>query len=417
MAEPKGTDLARYEFKRALEELAQAKGRATELVSLYVPAGKVISDVSNYLRSEYSQSTNIKSTSTRKNVTGAISSLLAELKRFGNVAPDTGIALFVGAKAVGADKSRMVKHIVFPPEPVTSFLYRCDSQFFLEPLEKMLHDKDTYGLVVIDRNEATIGFLHGERIDVVKNFQSNVPRKHTMGGQSQRRLERLIEEAAENFFKKIGAQASDAFLAKANLRGVLIGGPGYTKTYWSQGDWIHHEIKKKIINTFDTGYTDEHGLKELVQNAAETLRELGMTRERDVLQRFLREIVKEPGTVAYGESQVRHVLEIGAVDILVLSEKLRRSRASLRCESCGREEQRTTDDLDKLAEETDRCPGCNSPSYAISGSQDIVEELTGMAEKTGSKVMIVSDDTEEGKNFYGAFGGMGALLRFRVQQG
>jgi len=46
--------LARYEFKKALEELRQYSGRATELISLYIPPGKQISDVVAYLRDEYS---------------------------------------------------------------------------------------------------------------------------------------------------------------------------------------------------------------------------------------------------------------------------------------------------------------------------------------------------------------------------
>ena len=64
--------LARYEFKRKLEELEAIQGRATELVSLYVPPTRQIADVSNYLRGEYAQSSNIKSQSTRKNVMAAI---------------------------------------------------------------------------------------------------------------------------------------------------------------------------------------------------------------------------------------------------------------------------------------------------------------------------------------------------------
>ena len=51
----------RYDFKRALEEIKDIHGRGTELVSVYVPPDKQISDVANYLRNEYSQSQNIKS--------------------------------------------------------------------------------------------------------------------------------------------------------------------------------------------------------------------------------------------------------------------------------------------------------------------------------------------------------------------
>src|SRR5919108_2575207 len=119
--------LARYEFKRALEELQNATGRGTELVSVYVPADKPISDAANYIRQEYGQASNIKSSSTRKNVLGALSSILAELKRFPVVAPSSGIAIFVGSKSIGSNKTRLVKHVLLPPEPVTFFKYYCDN--------------------------------------------------------------------------------------------------------------------------------------------------------------------------------------------------------------------------------------------------------------------------------------------------
>ena len=64
----------RYDFKRALEEIRDIHGRGTELVSVYVPPDKQISDVANYLRGELSQSQNIKSKRTQKAVSGAIES-------------------------------------------------------------------------------------------------------------------------------------------------------------------------------------------------------------------------------------------------------------------------------------------------------------------------------------------------------
>ena len=51
----------KYDFKRSLEEVSNLKGRGTELISLYVPPEKQVSDVAAYLRGEYSQSSNIKS--------------------------------------------------------------------------------------------------------------------------------------------------------------------------------------------------------------------------------------------------------------------------------------------------------------------------------------------------------------------
>lgn len=416
-ASTQDTQIARYEFKRALEELQSATGRGTELVSVYVPADKPISDSANYIRQEYGQASNIKSSGTRKNVLSALQSILAELKRFPVVAPSSGIAIFAGYKTIGNNKTRLVKHVLLPPEPVTFFKYYCDNKFFLEPLAGMLDEHNVYGLWVIDRQESTVGILRGERIEVKKNMESMVPRKHRMGGQSAARIERLIEEQANEWFRKAGEAASAIFMAEKELKGIIVGGPGSTKNFVLEMDILHHNLRKKVLNTFDTGYTDEYGLTELVQNAKETLRQLGLTRERDLLQRFLQQIVKDSGLVAYGEQQVRNVLAMGAVDTLLLSEELRKERAKVACttQNCPHTEEHTTSDLDKLAESLGKCPQCGQDSLEVTESKDIIEEMSELASQTGTKVELLSDATEEGKQFRQSFGGIGALLRFKVQ--
>ncbi|HHN81453.1 MAG TPA: peptide chain release factor 1, partial [Methanomicrobia archaeon] len=62
----------RHNFKKQLDALKNIKGRNTELVSVYVPAGYEISKVAQQLRDEQGTATNIKSKSTRKNVLGAL---------------------------------------------------------------------------------------------------------------------------------------------------------------------------------------------------------------------------------------------------------------------------------------------------------------------------------------------------------
>src|SRR5437773_10706221 len=321
MAQMSGMD--KYKFRRALEQIEEAVGRGTELVSVYIPPDRPIFDVTNYLRGEQSQSSNIKSASTRKHVTQAIESAMQRLKAY-KMPPPNGLVLFTGHKQVGADQTQMVTFVLEPPEPVVSFLYRCDSRFCTEPLHEMLAEKDVYGLLVIDQGEATIGLLEGKRITPIKNVQSQVPRKHRMGGQSARRFERLHEQAVHEFFKKIGALAAAAFQTRRELKGLIIGGPGFTKDTFVKEGYLHHELARKVLGTFDTGYTDESGLRELVANAAEVLRDLDLMREKHLVQHLMDEIRKaEGGLAAYGEEHVRRALELGAVDTLLISEGLR----------------------------------------------------------------------------------------------
>lgn len=404
------SSMDKYKFRRALEEIDKAEGRGTELVTVYVPPGRQISDVSNYLRNEYSQSSNIKSASTRKHVMQAIESSLQRLKTY-RQPPPNGVVVFTGHTQIGADQTAMVAFVLEPPEPVVSFLYRCDSKFFTEPLHDMLTEKDLYGLVVIDRSEATLGLLRGKRIEVIKNLQSLVPSKHRMGGQSARRFERLIEIAAHEWYTKVGDLMTDAFLSRPDLKGILIGGPGYTKEYFGTQDYIHHELKKKILPTFlDTGYTDEYGLRELVEKARDVLTDLDLMREKRLVQRLMDEIRKEEGGLAaYGEEQVRHAVRLGAVETLLISEGLRKQRLQVRCANGDWEGEKTVADEALVGV----CPK-DGGLLTTASKRDIVEELSAGAEQTGAKVELISRDSEEGELLLKAFGGIAAILRYRV---
>lgn len=48
-----------------------------------------------------------------------------------------------------------------------------------------------------------------------------------------------------------------------DLKGVLIGGPSPTKEEFYAGEFLHHELQKKILGLFDTAYTDESGFPSL----------------------------------------------------------------------------------------------------------------------------------------------------------
>ncbi len=415
MSAPSGDlQLARYSFQRKLDEIASVKGRATELVSLYVPPGRQISDVMSYLRNEYAQSSNIKSRTTRKNVMWAIDSLMGRVRQF-RESPKNGVAFFVGSKAVGADKSESVTFIVEPPETLNTYLYRCDSTFFLDPLLAMVHEPDVWGLIVMDRAEATLGLLRGKRVEPLKNRQSLVPSKHGRGGQSAHRFERLIEHAAHEFFVKVGEMAGELFLPrKETLKGILLGGPGATKEYFYKEAYLHHELQQKVVQPlFDTGYTDEYGLKELVERATQTLHGLDITEEKRLVQRLLGEIRRgDTGLAAYGEADVQRALELGSVDTLLVSEGLRRRRVAFRCTACQTEFTRTLPDAEVDAVLDGACPNCGQRSLVELSSEDYVEGLFRRAVESNGTVRLVSTESEEGEMLAKGFQGIAAILRY-----
>ncbi len=421
MAEAAEMDNARrrYEFKKTLEKLQAKQGSGTELITLYIPPDKQIYDVTAQLRDEFGQCANIKSKQTRTNVQSAISSILSRLKYYKNP-PANGIAVFCGTIQMEGDRSDLECTIIEPPEPLNLYIYRCSSNFELEPLKQMLEEKVVYGLLVLDRREAYWGFLRGNRIEPIGGVTSTVPGKQRKGGQSSARFQRLREIAINEFYTKIGERSSAIFLSEKDFferfKGVLIGGPSPTKEEFEAGKYLHHEIQKRIIGLFDVAYTNEDGLSELVDSAKDALKGQEVVKEKEVMERFLKELVKDVGLASYGEESVRKNLELGSVDVLLLSSRLRKSRVKITCQSCGHSEERTIalepgkTVFDILAH---TCRTCTAP-LVVESEVDIVEELTNLADQSSARVEIISDDFEEGAILYNAFGGIAAILRYRT---
>ena len=74
--------LTKLELEELVEKLAAYKGRATELITVYVPQGYDPNATQKQLEAEKSTAKNIKSTSTRKNVGDALDKIVRFLKEF-----------------------------------------------------------------------------------------------------------------------------------------------------------------------------------------------------------------------------------------------------------------------------------------------------------------------------------------------
>ena len=414
MSEELGMQQRRLKARNALDDLSGMRGMGTELVTVIIPPDRAIHDVRQQLTQELGQASNIKSKQTKKHVSDAIESAISSINNMRETPPN-GIALFTGHVIVGNNKTRMTTVVLDdPPEPFRSFRYRCDSTFEVTQLEDMLIDKTCYGIFVIDRGEAAYGVASGKTVHCQEELQSNIMGKHRQGGQSAQRFERLIEEHAHKFFKKAAEHASNYWLGMMdNMEGIIIGGPGATKDQVLKGEFFHHEIAKLVRKpTFDVGYSNESGLRELVQRAGGLMHEIELDAERQLVDQFLSEIMQQHPKATYGEMMLRSALEQGAVDTLLLSEGLRKIRQAYTCRQCQHGWQVTTDRLSEIPP----CPSCNAAPNQIREDPDntttLMDELTVMAGHSSSNVKLISMDTEEGATLMEAFAGLAALLRY-----
>ncbi|WP_287587547.1 peptide chain release factor aRF-1 [Candidatus Borrarchaeum sp.] len=419
MSKSKSKSLERYKTRKLLEELAEKKGYGTELISLYIPQGKQISDVSNYLKQEYGTATNIKSKTTQKNVQSAIVTIQQKLKIIPqSLIDEYSIVIFAGAipQNGGPGTERMEIYPIVPPEPINIYMYRCASEFVLDPLRETLLEKDSYGLIAMDRSEAIIGELRGSHLEIHHRLTSGVHGKHRAGGQSQRRYERVIEQQVHEFFVRVGEYASQIYLGIPDFKGLFVGGPGPTKEDFVNKDYLDYRVKEKLLGTSDLSYSGEQGLKELISKIEPKISDVRYVEEKKLVQRFLRHLAKETGRAIYGEKEVREYLEQGAVAILLLSEALDIIRVTISCESCGHIREKTIHEKelaalnDSLASE--ECPQCSSSLFSVSETKKLIEDLAEIAENVGARVEVISAETEEGAELWNAFKGIAGILRY-----
>lgn len=362
------TALQRHQLKKFVKELSGYRGRHTELVTVYIPAGYEMSKIIQHLSQEQGTASNIKSTSTRKNVQDALEKMIQHLRIFKGTPPN-GLLVFSGNVAEREGQSDVKVWSLEPPIPLDRRLYRCDKEFVLDFLDEIVSHQEVYGLVVLDRRDATLALLKGKTVVPLLKTHSQVPGKFRAGGQSAQRFARLREGAIKEHYKKIAEHMKNQFLHLTELKGIIVGGPGTTVNSFLGHEYLTGDIKKKIIGTKDLSYTDEHGLHELLDKSEDLLAAEEIADEKKAMQEFFKLLSTEEGKVGYGTKDVENKLQMGAVDLLLLST-----------------------DLD----------------------DDIIEKFQTMAEEQGTNVKLISTDTREGVQLRD-MGKIAAILRYNVE--
>ena len=394
-----------YEFKKQLKKLAAFKGSGTELISVYIPTGSPMHEMANKLREEMSQASNIKSKSTKLNVIGALERILQHFKMYKGTPPN-GIAIFAGNVSDNPSRTDIELFAVEPPQRLSIGTYRCDSKFFIEPLQRMVDNTDVYGIVVIDGRDSILALVKGTQIDVVKKMHSMAHAKIKVGGQSQRRYQRLIEESIEYFYKRVSEAMDEYFLGK--VKGVIVGGPGPTKDFFMKFNGYNYQIK--VLGVVDTGYTDEYGVREVLAKSESLLTEQEGIKEKIIIDKFIKEVVQD-GLVTYGEKMVREAILSKQAETVLISEGLEYKKGEYTCSFCSTVQEKIS--KEKLPEKIP-CNKCNGEGK-LTKEVELLEDLIELARASNIEVSIISTDTSEGLQFLNGFTGIGAFLRYRTR--
>jgi len=403
-----------WKVKKLIKSLQKARGNGTSMISLIIPPGDQVARVSKMLADEYGTASNIKSRVNRLSVLGAITSVQHRLKLYTKVPPN-GLVVYCGTIVTDEGKEKKVNIDFEPFKPINTSLYLCDNKFHTEALTALLADDNRFGFIVMDGNGALFGTLQGNTRDVLHKFTVDLPKKHGRGGQSALRFARLRMEKRHNYVRKVAETAVTLFIAndKPSVSGLILAGSADFKTELSQSDMFDPRLQGKIIKLVDVSYGGENGFNQAIELAAESLANVKFIQEKKLINRYFDQISQDTGKFCFGVEDTLRALEMGAVETLICWENLDIQRYVLKNHTTGEEKilHLTSEQEKDMTHFTDKETGVE---LELEDNMPFLEWLANNYKNFGATLEIITDRSQEGSQFVRGFGGIGGMLRYKV---
>lgn len=416
MADASGveTDKAveQWKVKRLINTLNAARGNGTSMISLILPPKDQISRAAKMLNDELGTASNIKSRVTRLSVLGAITSVQQRLKLYGKV-PKNGLIIYCGTIMTVDGKEKKVNIDLEPFKPINTSLYLCDNKFHTEALEELLESDEKFGFIIMDGHGCLFGTVTGNTRTVLHQFSVELPKKHGRGGQSSVRFARLRTEKRHNYLRKVAEMSVTFFISneKLNVSGLVLAGSAEFKTKLGQSDSFDPRLQAGIIQVVDISYGGENGFNQAIELAGDTLRNVRFVREKKLLANYFAEIAQDTGRFCFGVKDTLRALEMGAVETVLLWENLPINRYELLNPVTN---VKTLKFLDETQEKDTEHLRDGDVELEVQEKEALLEWLAMNYTKFGAKLEFVSDRSQEGSQFCRGFGGIGGLLRYKV---
>merc|ERR1739845_206467 len=404
-----------WKIKQLIKRLQDARGNGTSMISLIIPPKDQIARVAKMLAEEFGTASNIKSRVNRLSVLSAITSTQQRLKLYSKVPPN-GLVIYCGTIVTEEGKEKKVNIDFEPFKPINTSLYLCDNKFHTEALTALLADDNRFGFIVMDGNGALFGTLQGNTREVLHKFTVDLPKKHGRGGQSALRFARLRMGKRHNYVRKVAELATQIFVTdgqKPNVQGIVLAGSADFKAELMRSDLFDQRLSKIVLKMVDVSYGGENGFNQAIELSSDTLGSVKLMKEKKLLQKYMEEISQDSGKYCYMVEDTFKALELGAVEDLIIWENLNIDRIVLRNTSNSDEnivhlskEQQT---YDKHFRDTE-----TGVELEIIEKEPIVEWFANNYKTYGCNLEFVTDRSSEGTQFVKGFGGIGGILRWKV---
>ena len=147
--------------------------------------------------------------------------------------------------------------------------------------------------------------------------------------------------------------------------------------------------------------------------AAESLANVKFIQEKKLINSYFDQISQDTGKYCFGVEDTLRALEMGAVETLICWENLDIQRYSLKNHATGESKvlHLTTEQEKDKTHFTDKETGVECE---LEESMPFLEWLANNYKNYGATLEIITDRSQEGSQFVRGFGGIGGMLRYKV---
>lgn len=219
-------------------------------------------------------------------------------------------------------------------------------------------------LVVFEPGDADFALLRGYGLDQLGSLNEVIPGKKEVKDR---------EKSTKRFYEDLVKAIED--ISKSNkIERIIIGSVGIYKDELQK--YLENKGIKKKISFCNVSTISSTGLNEMIKRGAvaKVIKDETVSKEMLLVEKVLGEISKD-GLVVYGLNEVKKAIEYGAVDTLLITDKLITKFKQ--------------EDFSKL------------------------DKLLSSVEKIKGKIQTISSEHEGGKKLDN-LGGIAALLRFKI---
>jgi len=174
-------------------------------------------------------------------------------------------------------------------------------------------------------------------------------------------------------------------------------------------------LKAILVKIVDVSYGGENGFNQAIELAGESLLNVKFIQEKKLISQYFEEISQDSGKFCYGVQDTLQALELGAVHTLIVWENLEHMRYTLKPAN-------GEDIVKYLSKQESQKPEHfldpeTSENMEVIEAIPLIEWFANNYRRFGALLQIVTNKSQEGSQFCKGFGGIGGLLRYRVDFG